>query len=111
MAGDCTSNKVSPDPKLRRSHTDLQRGTLIEQMYITHFRSLLGFEELERIDALTREAENWVPYGLALPGDPGIDNSAAMQHWMKTLRLQHTITNLEGQKPYLYLSPYPDTSR
>lgn len=84
MAGDRTSNEVPPDPKQWRSYTAQQRGSLIKQMSITHFRLFPGFEELESIDARTRDPVIRTPYSLLPLYNAGAGKTVAAQHWMKT---------------------------
>ncbi len=98
------------DPKQWRSFTDQHRYTLIEQMYIPHFKLLPLFEELEGIVVRAREPETWIPYGLALLGDSGVGKTAAVHHWMKTACIQRHVPGPEEQRPYLYVSLPPEAN-
>ena len=109
---DYTTDDTPLDPKQRRILTDQQRYALIDQFFITHYRLFPVFEEFERMAAQAREAETWIPYGLALLGESGVGKTAAVQHWMKTAPMYRDTSLPEEQKAYMYISlSAPTTSK
>lgn len=101
---DYTTDDTPLDPKQWRILTDQQRYALIDQFFITHYRLFPVFEEFERTAAQAREAETWLPYGLALLGESGVGKTAAVKHWMKTAPVYCDTSLPEEQKAYKYIS-------